>query len=167
MPTQAILYVNAHEQPWLSHARELFIEYGESIADIAACSLRHQGFDNELATLPGLYAPHSGSIILAVSMPDQRALGCVALRPLPGGQPHQCEMKRMYVRPEARKRGVAKAMSDRLLHQARAAGYTEMVLDTAAQMHPAIALYTALGFRAADRYNDDPDPDTLWFKMSL
>lgn len=173
MSGQPILIVPAHTHPWLQPAAEIFAEYAASIADVAGCSLQHQGFEAELATLPGLYAPPAGCMLLAVDAPAglavdaQSVLGCIAMRPLPRLGPHACEMKRMYVRPAARGRGLGRQLGERLLAEARAAGYRVMLLDTSDTMYAAIALYRALGFVPRDRYNDDPMPDTLWFERPL
>lgn len=174
MQHAGVRILDAHEGPLLEQARDIFAEYGRSIADVAACSLRHQGFSAELAALPGLYAPPPrgrGCMLLALS--DGRALdlpevlGCVALRPAPGLPDDVCELKRMYVRPAARGLGVGRELAAHVLERAGALGYREMVLDTARSMHPAIALYRSLNFTERDRYNADPDPDTLWFHRVL
>lgn len=171
--------VHAHAAPLLEPARRLFAEYAQSIAHVAGTSLQHQGFDAELATLPGLYAPPTGCILLAVKPPvatsapitaeppDSALLGCIALRPLPHLGPGVCEMKRMYVRPAARRLGLGKALGDRLIAEARSARYKLMKLDTSDTMLPAIALYRALGFIECPRYNDDPMTDTVWFEKHL
>ena len=171
--------VHAHAAPLLESARRLFAEYAASIARVAACSLEHQGFDAELATLPGLYAPPTGCMLLAIHSsapdspalytepPDHTILGCIALRPLPKLGPAVCEMKRMYVRPAARRLGLGIALGDRLIAEARAAGYKLMKLDTSDTMLPAIALYRSLGFVECPRYNDDPMTDTVWLDKPL
>ncbi len=181
--------LHAESEPLLSIARELFAEYARSIAGVAACSLQHQRFDDELATLPGLYAPPLGCILVAqsalVSPPSGRGrgqgvrtalgaqspvpsrAGCIALRPLPSPSPGVCELKRMYVRPAFRGTGLGRALAHALLAFARAAGYHTIKLDTSTTMHAAIGLYTALGFKPCERYNDDPMGDTLWFDLRL
>lgn len=169
--------VDAHEPPRLDRARAIFAEYGRSIENVAACSLRHQGFNDELASLPGLYAPPPrgrGCILLAYSAGTTPAgcapgepIGCIALRPAPGMPNDTCEMKRMYVRESARGRGAGRLLAEELIARARALGYARMVLDTAKVMLPAIALYRSLGFEECERYNSDPDPETLWFSVRL
>lgn len=148
--------------------RELAAEYGASIADVAARSLEHQGFDDELANLPGRYAPSRGGRLL-VAMVDGQPAGCIALRALPEVGPGVCEMKRMYVRPAYRGRKLGRMLAERLIDEARAAGYTLMKLDTdtAPKFGAAIALYRSLGFVECERYNADPDPKTLWFEKRL
>lgn len=157
----------ATEDPYLSLARVLISEYGTSIADVAACSLEHQGFEYELKSLPGLYAPPRGRLLLALH--DNEPAGCIALRPLPSLGEHVCEMKRLYVRPSARGTGLGRLLVQRLLQEARETGYTLMKLDTdtAPKFAAAIKLYRSLGFTECERYNDDPDPKTLWFERRL
>lgn len=172
----SIRIVDAHAPPLIDAARAIFAEYGKSIENVAACSLRHQGFSDELAGLPGLYAPPPrgrGCMLLAfdggtaLQSRDVEPIGCIALRPAPGLPDHVCEMKRMYVREAARGRGVGRLLAEALLDRARRLGYREMVLDTATIMTPAIALYRSLGFVERERYNSDPDPETLWFMKGL
>lgn len=154
---------------WYAPAfRELAAEYGASIADVAACSLEHQRFDDELANLPGRYAPSRGGRLL-VAMVDGQPAGCIAVRALPELGPHVCEMKRMYVRPAYRGLQLGRMLAERLIDEARAAGYTVMKLDTdtAPKFAAAIALYRSLGFVECERYNADPDPKTLWFEKRL
>lgn len=148
--------------------RELAAEYGASIADVAACSLEHQRFDDELASLPGRYAPSCGGRLL-VAMADGQPAGCIALRSLPEIGPGVCEMKRMYVRPAYRGLKLGRRLAERLIEEARATGYTLMKLDTdrAPKFAAAIALYRSLGFVECERYNADPDPKTLWFEKRL
>lgn len=149
-------------------ARELISEYGRSIADVAACSLVHQGFDDELAHLPGRYAPSRGGCLLLAMIGDRPA-GCIAMRSLPEISARVCEMKRMYVKPEFRGRHIGRRLVERILAEARAAGYILMKLDTdtAPKFAAAIALYRSFGFIECDRYNADPDPKTLWFEKQL
>lgn len=146
----------------------LFREYGMSIADVAACSLEHQGFDDELADLPGRYgAARGGRLLLALC--DGQPAGCIALRALPELGAHVCEMKRMYVRPVCRGLGVGRMLADRLIIEARRLGYTVMKLDTDTddRFAAAMAMYRSLGFVECARYNADPDPKTIWFEKNL
>ena len=152
----------------LALALALIREYGASIADVAACSLEHQNFDDELASLPGRYAPaRRGRLLLA--MIDDQPAGCIALRALPELGLHVCEMKRMYVRPSYRGHHLGRLLAERLIAEARTLGYTLMKLDTdtAPKFAAAIALYRSLGFTECERYNADPDPKTLWFEKQL
>jgi putative acetyltransferase len=146
--------------------RELCREYAASLT----FSLEFQGFEHEMATLPGKYGPPSGAIVLAVS--DGTAIGCVALRELqPRGTPGEprgvCEMKRMYLKPECRGQGVGAALGEAIVAHARRLGYARMLLDTDQAFHAAIAVYTKLGFVPIERYNDDMHPDTRFFGLDL
>lgn len=153
----------------LAQAGTLFAEYAASIDAIAGASLAQQGFGAELAALPGKYAPPRGTILLGVL--DGAPVACAAIRPLdavhPGVGQHIGEVKRMYTQPRARGRGLGRMLLNGLFTFARGAGYTVLKLDTSAAMTDAIRLYTAAGFVPCERYNDDPDPTTLWFECWL
>lgn len=140
-------------------ARRLMIEYRDSIA----VSLCFQNFDGEMAALPGKYAPPGGRILIARDAAGDPA-GVIAVRAFKGDI---CEMKRMFVRPMHRGRGVGKLLVTRLFEEARALGYRRMNLDTEDTMVEAVGLYRAMGFQPIDRYNDDPHPHTLWFSREL
>jgi putative acetyltransferase len=142
----------------LRDARALFLEYKSAIG----LDLCFQDFDRELAGLPGEYAPPRGALLLA--MVDGRAAGCVALRVL---DPRTCEMKRLYVRPQARGHGVGRLLCDAVIAEAKARGYASMKLDTVAQMTGAIALYRALGFLPAEPYRYNPLPGAMFMELVL
>lgn len=172
--------VQADGAQWLPAVAAIFVEYAGSIATHAA-SLNQQRFDVELAGLPGKYAPPSGRLYLAVeTAPGAKSpldpatalvAGCAALRPMPADDPRIgpgcAEIKRMYVRPAFRRRGIARLLCEQLIADARTIGYHTLKLDTGDDFAPAIALYTSLGFRPCPRFNDDPQEDTLWFELSL
>lgn len=139
----------------------LFREYAASLP----FSLCFQGFDEELATLPGKYAPPAGCILLADD--GREAVGCIAMRPLAQLGPGVCEMKRMYVKPSHRGRGIGRLLAEGVLAQARAAGYRVMKLDSESDMAAAVTLYRSLGFKDCERYNDDPHPHTVWMELVL
>jgi len=162
-----IRIIDASLGPELAEARARIVEYGRSIADVAACSLEHQKFDQEIETLPSRYAPPRGRLLIAVL--DGRPAGCIALRPLDELGPDVCEMKRMYVRPDARRRGLGRLMIERLLAEAQEIGYGVMKLDSDIdpRFAAAIRLYRALGFTPCANYNADPDPKTLWFERRI
>ncbi len=152
----------------LADFRTLAAEYAAEIADVAACSLEHQGFEDELRELPGRYAQARGGRMFLATVNGIPA-GCIALRALPELGPGVCEMKRMFVRPVHRGLKIGRSLAERLIDEARAMGYTVMKLDTdtAPKFAAAIALYRSLGFVECGRYNTDPDPKTLWFEKRL
>ncbi len=142
----------------LSRAKVLFREYAESLP----FSLCFQGFEEELAGLPGRYAPPGGRLLLAVE--GGEAVGCIALRAL---GPGVCEMKRLYVKPGRRAGGLGRLLAERLIAEARGIGYRAMRLDTSEDMTAARRLYESLGFYRIERYNDDPMEDTIFMEAGL
>ena len=126
--------------------------------------LAPQGFSEELASLPGVYAPPAGELLLAKR--GDHVLGCIALKPLE--PPLVAEVKRLFVRPQARKIGVGKALVAAILKIAGERGYGEVKLDTLAEMQGAIALYKANGFVPIPAYGSHPYPGlvTLGRKLS-
>jgi putative acetyltransferase len=142
----------------IANARRLFEEYATSLG----ISLCLQGFDQELATLPGRYAPPQGRLLLAVRA-DELA-GCVALRSL---EPGVCEMKRLFVRPAYRGLGVGRLLVDQIMQEAINAGYGRMRLDTLPSMTSALTLYRQLGFREIAPYLDNPLPGALYLELAL
>ena len=130
----------------------MFRAYADEYAASIAETLCFQGFEAEVAGLPGRYAPPSGCLLLA--MEGDRPAGCVAMRDLGGGT---CEMKRLYVAPEFRGRGVGRLLVEEVLRRAERAGYRRMVLDTVPEMAEAIALYRSFGFVDTAPYWHVPD----------
>lgn len=138
---------------------QLFRAYAASLP----IDLGYQGFEEELASLPGKYAPPHGALLIARDA-EGAALGCVAMRPLDDGV---CEMKRLYVAPEGRGAGLGRALAEAIIEAARAAGYREMRLDTLASMAGAQALYRALGFVEIEPYYDTPIEGTVFMGLRL
>lgn len=152
--------VAAHTAEYLDAVRALFQEYA---SDIRA-DLCFQGFDRELAELPGHYAPPDGRLLLAREGRQGDFAGCVALRPL---DPRTCEMKRMYVRPIYRRHGVGRMLATAVIEAAREIGYERMRLDTLAHMTVAIALYRSLGFEDVAPYYPNPLPGATYMELDL
>jgi len=143
----------------IEHARALFKEYEAGLG----ISLCFQNFDQELANLPGDYAPPRGRLLLAREY-DQ-VMGCIALRPL---GPTTCEMKRLFVRPEYRDRGVGRVLVEAIIEEARKIGYTHMRLDTIAdRMDRAVALYKSIGFVEIPPYRDNPVDSATFLELDL
>ena len=140
-------------------AAALFRAYAASLD----FGLDFQGFEEEVATLPGAYAEPAGCLLLAEV--GGTPAGCIALRPLPAGG--TCEMKRLYVAPDHRGSGAGRRLAEALLAEARARGYRRMRLDTVPGMDAAIALYRRLGFRAIPPYRFNPIPGALSFELDL
>ncbi len=146
----------------LGHARRLFRAYAAEPAASIAESLCVQGFEAELAELPGRYAPPSGCLLLA--MVGDVPAGCVALRDLGGGT---CEMKRLYVAPEGHGRGIGRRLVEAVIRRAERTGYRRMVLDTLPGMAGAIALYRGSGFIETARYWDNPVGRAIYLERRL
>ena len=144
----------------LEKALRLFNVYATSLG----IDLTFQDFQTELASFPGKYAPPSGEILLAYD-PQGEPLGCVALRPLvPEGC---CEMKRLYVLPQGRGRGLGKALIEAIIKEAERIGYIHMRLDTLPTMTEAIGLYHKAGFVQIEAYYDTPLASTVFMELSL
>ena len=145
--------------PALEEVRTLFLEYARGLN----FNLCFQDFDKELVELPGVYGLPHGRLILSVV--DQKAAGCVALKSL---EPGVCELKRLFVRPEFRRRHLGLKMSRHIVNEARLIGYSTMRLDTIrGTMDDAIALYTSLGFREIAAYYNNPIPNAFYMELEL
>jgi GNAT superfamily N-acetyltransferase len=150
--------IQIDEAPGPDDVRELFREYQSALG----VDLSFQGFDAEVAALPGEYAPPRGRLLVARC--DGDVAGCVALRPL---RDDTCEMKRLYVRPQHRKAGVGRQLVERVIAEARAIGYRRMCLDTLPSMGRAQALYEELGFRDIPAYRHNPIAGTRFLGLDL
>ena len=153
------MIVQAESSAHIAHARELFLEYAESLG----FSLCFQSFDQELAGLPGDYAPPDGRLLLAECAGQQA--GCVALHKLESGR---CEMKRLYLRPAFRGKGLGRMLAERIIAEALAIGYRRMRLDTVEPiMKNAVALYRQLGFREIAPYRSNPIAGAMYMELDL
>ncbi len=142
-----------------TQARELFLEYAQSLG-FSHC---FQNFDKELAGLPGDYAPPGGRLLLAEY--NGQVAACVALHEL---APGVCEMKRLYLRPQFRGKGLGRALAERIVAEARQIGYQRMRLDTVEPvMKDAVAMYRKLGFKEIAPYRPNPMAGTLYMELEL
>jgi len=150
-------------------ARTLFVEYAHWLK----VDLCFQGFERELASLPGAYAPPRGRLLLA-GTPDA-GFGCVALRPLdsdrgvaaPGAEVAAGEVKRLYVQPLRRGEGWGQRLARAIVDEARVIGYRELKLDTLEWMSAARALYARLGFGECAPYYDNPLAGVVYMSLEL
>lgn len=131
----------------IEEVRSLFKEYAASLN----FSLCFQGFDHELESLPGDYAPLLGALLLATV--GGRPAGCAALRRT---DPQTGELKRLYVRPEFRGQGLGRKLTAAIIENARKAGYRCLRLDTLESMDKAQALYRSMGFYLIEPYRTNP-----------
>jgi len=155
--------VPAHTEGTIAQARTLFREYASTIgAEVCLVD-----FDRELASLPGLYAPPTGKLLLAIQESPGNpgeAMGCAALRKFDA---EACELKRLYVRSAFRGQGAGRELVKELIAEAQSIGYQRMVLDTLPSMQEAHKLYRSLGFHEIPAYRRDPIPGSLFFGLKL
>lgn len=130
----------------INSIRRLFRDYAASLP----IDLDFQDFESEVASLPGKYAHPTGELLLALDAQGD-PIGCVAARQLAEGI---CEMKRLYVSPAGRGRGLGRALANAIMAWAAGAGYREIKLDTLSQLTEAVSLYEKLGFEPIPAYND-------------
>ncbi|HEV2348241.1 MAG TPA: GNAT family N-acetyltransferase [Terriglobia bacterium] len=142
----------------LDIARALFREYADSLG----FDLSFQNFEQELRELPGDYAPPGGRLYLAFE--KGRPAGCIALRRL---SDEDCEMKRFYVCPLFRGKGLGKRLATLVMGEAREIGYKRILLDTVPAMKRAIRLYRALGFKPIPAYRRNPVPGASFMELVL
>jgi len=156
-PGLQALQVESPEQ--IAVVRELFLEYAQSLG----FSLCFQSFDKELAGLPGDYSPPEGRLLLATY--ESAPAGCVALHKL---DPEICEMKRLYVRPQFRGKGLGRALAERVIGDARQIGYQRLRLDTVEPvMQAAVAMYRQLGFCEIAPYRENPIEGALYMELVI
>jgi ribosomal protein S18 acetylase RimI-like enzyme len=142
----------------MDEVRRLFREY-EAYLDVDLC---FQGFEEELAGLPGNYAPPDGALL--VGLKGSEAVGCVAVRRLDAAT---CEMKRLYVKPHARRSGLGRRLAREIISAAQALDYSLMRLDTLDKLSEAMRLYESLGFRRTGPYYANPLPGVVYWELDL
>lgn len=152
------MIVSVVDAAGIDTVRELFQEYWDSFG-FTPC---FQGFDREVAGLPGDYAPPSGR--LALALVDETPAGCAAFRRV---DEHRCEAKRLYVRPAFRGRRVGRELLQWVIAEARAAGYREMVGDTMPVMQQALEMYDRWGFERTGPYSDHPTEGAIYLRLRL
>jgi ribosomal protein S18 acetylase RimI-like enzyme len=158
-PESSVQIVSGHEAEHIPTVRMLFREYSAWLQ----VDLCFQSFEEELAGLPGAYAPPTGRLLLA-RMDGNEIAGCVAARRLGDGV---CEMKRLFVRPGYRRLRIGRRLAEAIVEAARSAGYQRMRLDTLPQMREAVALYRSLGFREIPPYYHNPIAGAMYFELRL
>jgi len=161
-PASAIELLVPAEQAQFDDTRTIFCEYAAQLG----VDLCFQGFEQELAGLPGEYAAPHGTLLLATV--DGALAGCGAFRPLPDvDYPNACEMKRLYVRKAFRRFGLGRLLARQLMDRAIQAGYSTMLLDTLDDMEAARNLYETLGFEEIPPYYFNPVPGAHYLKVDL
>ena len=148
----------ARTEAEMETVRSLFRQY-EAFLNVDLC---FQGFEEELAGLPGKYARPGGDLLLGLD--GEKTLGCVAVRRL---DDDVCEMKRLFVKPEARGTGLGRKLAQEIIGIARELGYKLMRLDTLDRLTEAIRLYEALGFRKTEPYYENPLPGVVYLELVL
>ena len=158
MNAEGISIVHAESALDLEQVRALFVEYQQWL-DVDLC---FQGFDEELQTLPGAYAPPRGRLLLARD--GEAVAGTVGMWPLDADL---CEMKRLFVRPPWRGRGLGRQLAKAIVGEAKAAGYARMCLDSLERLVAARALYESMGFARVPAYYDNPLDGALFMQLDL
>lgn len=143
----------------LEAVRRLFTDYQKEL-NVDLC---FQSFDKELEQPLTKYGPPKGAIFLAVE--DDQPAGCIALKPLT--EEIVCEMKRLYVPPGFRGRGIGEQLVTALLNEARELGYKTMKLDTITRLQSAIKMYKAYGFIEIPAYYNNPTEDVVYMEKAL
>lgn len=154
--------VATHSAREMDALRAIMRAYGAGLG----IDLNFQDFETELQQLPGAYRPPRGALLTARS--DGQLAGCCAMRPLDTADyPNACEMKRLYVRPAFRGKGIGRVLVEAILDQARLAGYSSLLLDTLSDMETARALYADLGFSEIPPYYHNPLAGFHYLRVKL
>ncbi len=150
--------LSASDSTELEHVRQFFRNYAAWLG----VDLSFQGFADELANLPGAYGDVDGRLFFAEV--DGRPAGCVGIRRFSEGV---CEMKRLYVNPDARGRGLGRQLALQAIKAAQELGYRRILLDTMPMMRIAVKLYRELGFTEAPAYYPTPIEGTIFLTLDL
>lgn len=145
--------------------KDLFTEYTDFLVEgdkEFKKYLEIQKYDYEVENLEEKYGLPQGRLYIAYY--ENQVAGCIALKPL---NDRQCEMKRLYVKPEFRRKGIAKMLVEKVVFDAKGIGYSEMLLDTLPFLQVAIKMYKKMGFYEIDCYNDSPLDNTIYMKLDL
>lgn len=153
-----VLISEAKTRRQTSAAEALIREYAAS----PGIDLGFESFEQQMAEFPGAYSRPDGRLLLAIENGD--AIGVVALRRLSEGI---CEMKRMYVKPEFRGKGIGRMLAERLIEEARQIGYSRMRLDSRSRLKQAVSLYQSLGFKKIGPYRFNPHKDAVYMELKL
>jgi ribosomal protein S18 acetylase RimI-like enzyme len=153
-----IIYKISHTTQDFEKAKEIFIEYKNSLS----LDLCFQKFHEEISDLPSQYSEPAGCIILCYE--KNEPIGCIALRKFEGDT---CEMKRLYLRPEARGKGIGRVLANKIIEKAKQFGYKKMQLDTLETMKEAIALYKSIGFKVIAPYRFNPLDGVIYMELEL
>lgn len=151
-----LVQVNSEEH--FNQIRELFLEYAASL-DFNLC---FQNFTLEISDLTSVYAKPRGCLFLALD--SDKLAGCIALREI---NEYDCEMKRLYVRPKFRGKGLGRKLAESIILEARRIGYKRMLLDTISTMKEAIELYRSIGFSYTEPYRYNPVEGVLFMELKL
>jgi len=150
--------VVARSKKQVSSAKRLILDYAASLG----VDLSFQGFDREMAEFPSGFVAPDGRLLIAVE--DGEAVGVVGVRKL---SRTICELKRMYVRPESRGKGIGRMLAERAVRDARDLGYSRMRLDTLARLEEAVRLYESMGFKRIQPYTFNPTEGVLFMELDL
>lgn len=158
LPPSSVTLREAEGEADLAAVRALFMSYAKSLG-FKTC---FQGFDKEIESLPGEYAPPTGRLLLAES--EGEILGVIALRSM--GHDHACEIKRLYVEPTARGMALGRRLTEAVLDEARGLGCRSVRLETLPSMVAANVIYDDLGFEVIASDNA-PSPDVITKELRL
>ena len=153
-----ISYKISKSQKDFEKAKELFIEYKNSL-NLDLC---FQKFHEEISDLPSQYSEPSGCIILCYD--NNEPIGCIALRKFEG---NTCEMKRLYLRSEARGKGIGRVLANKIIEKAKQFGYKKIRLDTIVTMKEAIVLYKSMGFKVIAPYRFNPLEGVIYMELEI